>query len=70
VKHIKDVLHEMYEEDYSIEKQANWLGTYKMDPITLGRMIEKYPALQKSWSEFKLVYELCRSQDETDRQIP
>lgn len=70
MKHIKDVLHEMYEEDYSIEKQANWLETYRMDPITLGRMIEKYPALQKSWSEFKLVYELCRSQDETDRQIP
>ena len=70
MKHIKDVLYEMYEEDFSIEKQANWLETYRLDPITLGRMIEKYPSLQNSWNEFKLVYELCRSQDEMDRPIP
>lgn len=70
MKHIKDVLHEMWEEDYSIEKQAGWLETYRLDPITLGRMIEKYPALQKSWKDFKLVYELCRSQYDIDRQDP
>jgi hypothetical protein len=70
VKHIKDVLHEMYEEDHSIDKQASWLEIYRLDPIRLGRMCEKYPALQKSWNEFKLVYELCRSQDEIDREIP
>ena len=70
MKHIKDVLYEMYEDTHSIDKQANWLETYRLDPIKLGRMIEKYPALQNSWNEFKLVYELSRSQDEADRQIP
>jgi hypothetical protein len=68
VKHIKDVLHEMYEEDHSLDKQTGWLTEYKLDPITLGRMCEKYPTLQNSWNEFKLVYELCRSQYDIDRQ--
>jgi len=69
VKHIKDVLHEMYDDD-GVEKQADWLVTYKIDPIRLGRMCEKFPALQKSWLDFKIVYELCRSQDDIDRQDP
>jgi aryl carrier-like protein len=69
VNHIKDVLHEMYDDD-DVEKQADWLVTYKIDSIRLGRMCEKFPALQKSWSDFKMVYELCRSQDDIDRQDP
>lgn len=69
MKHIKDVLHEMYDDD-GVEKQADWLVTYKIDPIRLGRMCEKFPALQKSWLDFKIVYELCRSQDDIDRQDP
>lgn len=70
MKHIpfKDVLHEMYEEDLNLDKQTKWLTEYKMDPIQLGRMCDKYPALQKSWNDFKLVYELCRSEDENNRQ--
>lgn len=59
-----------FPEDYDIEKQADWITTYKVDPIRLGRMCEKFPALQKSWNDFKIVYELCRSQDDIDRQIP
>jgi hypothetical protein len=59
----------MYDDD-GVEKQADWLVTYKIDPIRLGRMCEKFPALQKSWSDFKMVYELCRSQDDIDRQDP
>lgn len=68
MRHIKDILHEMYDDD-GVEKQADWLVTYKIDPIQMGRMCEKYPALQKSWDEFKLVYDLCRSHHETDREI-
>lgn len=68
MKHVKDILHEMYDDD-GVEKQADWLVTYKIDPIKMGRMCEEYPALQKSWNEFKLVYELCRSQDDINRQI-
>jgi len=69
VKHVKDVLHEMYE-DWDIDKQAKYLETYKIDSIKLGRMCEKYPGLQNSWNEFKMMYELCRSQDDIDRQNP
>jgi hypothetical protein len=68
VRKIGDVLHEMWEEDLNLDKQTGWLTEYKLDPITVGRMCEKYPALQKSWNEFKLVYELCRSQDDIDRK--
>jgi hypothetical protein len=68
VKHVKDILYEMYDDD-GVEKQADWLVTYRIDPIQMGRMCEEYPALQKSWNEFKLVYELCRSQDDINRQI-
>ena len=67
-----DVLYEMCDgivtKSY-IDDQHNWLNQYKVDPIRMGRMCEKFPALQKSWEEFKLVYELCRSQDDIDRQI-
>ena len=68
MKHVKDILYEMYDDD-GVEKQADWLVTYRIDPIQMGRMCEEYPALQKSWNEFKLVYELCRSQDDINRQI-
>lgn len=59
----------MYE-DWDIDKQAKYLETYKVDAIRLGRMCEKYPGLQNSWNEFKMMYELCRSQDDIDRQNP
>ena len=76
MKHIADILHGMYneamlhdnQEDYSIEKQAAWLETYKINPIQLGRMCEKYPTLLTSWEQFKTVYEMCRSQDDNNQQ--
>jgi hypothetical protein len=70
VKHISKVLRDMYDEDPDIEKQASWLEAYRIDPIRLGRMCEQFPSLQKSWNDFKLVYELCRSQDDINRQDP
>jgi hypothetical protein len=69
VKHIKDVLHEMYDDDsWDIDKQAKYLETYKIDAIKLGRMCEKFPGLQKSWEQFIIMYELCRSEDDSSRQ--
>jgi hypothetical protein len=55
-------------DDDGVEKQADWLVTYKIDPIKLGCMCEKYPALQTSWEQFKLVYDIARSQYDADRQ--
>lgn len=69
MKHIKDILYEMYDDD-GVEKQADWLVTYKIDPIKLGYMCEKYPALQTSWEQFKLMYDIARSQYDADRQDP
>lgn len=57
----------MYD-DWDIDKQSNYIETYKIDAIRLGRMCEKYPGLQNSWNEFKMMYELCRSQDDLDRK--
>lgn len=50
-----------------LDKQHDWFNTYKVDAIQLGRLCEKFPALQKSWNEFKIVYDICRSQDGVDR---
>ena len=69
MKHIKDILREMHDDD-GVEKQADWLVTYKIDPIKLGHMCEKYPALQTSWEQFKLMYDIARSQYDADRQDP
>jgi hypothetical protein len=57
-----------FPEDYDISKQADWIVHYKVDPIRLGRMCEQFPTLEKAWNDFKLVYELCRSQDDINRQ--
>jgi hypothetical protein len=67
VKHIKDVLYEMYEEDGYLDQQTTWLTEYKIDPIKLGRLCEQYPALQIAWDQFKTTYEMCKAQDETNR---
>jgi len=51
--------------EYSIDKQLSSLETFYISPIQLGQLCEKFPALQKLWNEFKLIYELCRSKDDT-----
>jgi hypothetical protein len=56
--------------DLKLDRQHGWLTDYKIDPIRLGRMCEKYPALQTSWEQFKLMYDIARSQDDIDRQVP
>jgi hypothetical protein len=69
MKHIRVELEHIARE-LKLDKQHGWMTDYKIDPIRLGRMCEQYPALQNSWEQFKLMYELARSHDETDRQVP
>ncbi len=57
-------------QDLRLDKQHKWMKDYKIDPVRLGRMCEKYPALQNSWEQFKLMYDIARSQDDIDRQFP
>ena len=45
------------------DQQHKWILEYKIDPVTMGKMCEKFPALAKSWSQFKIVYDLCRSEE-------
>jgi len=52
-----------------LETQHNWTVQYRVDSLTLGRLCSEYPGLQKSWDQFKIVYDLCRSTDETNRTI-
>ena len=66
-----DVMYEMvdgYVTVSYVDRQHDWLKEYHVDAIRLGRMCEKFPALQKSWEDFKLIYEICRSQDDIDRK--
>jgi hypothetical protein len=69
MKSIKDELAEIAR-DLQLDRQTAWMTEYKIDPIRLGRMCEKFPALQTSWEQFKLMYDLARSQDDIDRQTP
>jgi hypothetical protein len=69
MKNIRDELASIAQ-DLRLDKQNQWMTDYKIEPIRLGRMCEKYPALQNSWEQFKLVYDLARSQDDIDRQNP
>jgi hypothetical protein len=45
------------------DQQHQWMLEYKIDPVTMGEMCEKFTALAKSWSQFKIVYDLCRSEE-------
>ena len=69
---MKSIAEELREiaKDLQLDKQHSWLTEYALDPIRVGRMCEKFPALQTSWEQFKTIYELCRSQDDIDRQVP
>ena len=69
MKNIRDELGKIAQ-DLKLDRQHSWLSEYKIDPIRLGRMCEKYPALQHSWEQFKLMYDIARSQDDIDRQVP
>ena len=69
MKSIRDELGKIAQ-DLRLDKQHEWMTDYKIDPIRLGRMCEKYPALQHSWEQFKLMYDIARSQDDIDRQVP
>jgi len=46
------------------DQQHEWMLEYKLDPIKMGLMCEKFPALAKSWSQFKMLYNLCKSEEE------
>jgi hypothetical protein len=58
LKHSATTVSQLY-----TDRQHQWLTEYKIDPITMGKMCDKFPALAKSWSQFKIVYELCRSEE-------
>lgn len=68
MKSIVDEL-EKIASDLKLDRQHGWLNEYKIDPIRLGRMCEQYPALQIAWDQFKTTYEMCRAQDDINRQI-
>ena len=51
-----------------LDTQHKWATDYRVDPLALGRMCLEFPGLQKSWEQFKIVYELCKSEDEINKQ--
>ena len=51
-----------------LDQQHQWYLEYNVDAINLGRMCEEFPGLKKSWEQFKIMYQLCKSKDETNKQ--
>ncbi len=45
-----------------IDKQHDYLMRYQIDSVELGQLCEKYPGLKNSWTQFKLLYDLCKTQ--------
>jgi hypothetical protein len=52
-----------------IEQQHTWIKQYSVNPIELGQLCDEFPALERSWQQFKIVYELCKVENETDRNF-
>jgi hypothetical protein len=46
-----------------LEKQHQHLLEYKINPIELGNLCERYPALKNSWNQFLTVLEMCKEND-------
>ena len=53
--------------DADYEKQNAWVVEYSINAVKVGKLCENYPSLQIAWDQFKTTYEICRSQDETNR---
>lgn len=68
---MKDILDELMKiaNDLKLDRQHSWLTHYRVDSIKVGHMCEQYPALQIAWDQFKTTYEICKAQDEINRQI-
>jgi hypothetical protein len=66
------IKHKKFEpsEFIDLDTQHEWAVQYRVDSLTLGRLCSEFPGLQKSWEQFIMMYELCRSQDDINRQSP
>lgn len=52
-------------DDITLDQQAAvLLELMNIRPYDLARMIEKYPALQKSWESFIINYHICLTDKE------
>ena len=68
-----DVLYEMtdgYIRKDPTDVQHTWLTEYRLDAMQMGRMCEKYPALKLAWEQFKTIHNMCKAEDEINRNIP
>jgi hypothetical protein len=43
-----------------IEKQHEYITTFKIDPIEVGMLCDKYPGLKNTWSQFMTMLEICK----------
>lgn len=53
----------------NLDLQYEWLNEYHVDSVELGRLCYDYPALKKSWSHFKTVYQMCKVEHEANREV-
>ena len=53
----------------NIDLQYQWMSEYKIDSIALGRMCHEYPALKKSWKQFKTIYQICEAEYEVNTKV-
>jgi len=48
-----------------IDKQHKYLNSFKLNPIEIGELCEKYPTLKNSWDQFLTILEMCKENDNT-----
>ena len=45
----------------SLEKQNKFLQEYGgHNPVEIGILCEKYPALKRAWKQYKTLYKMCK----------
>ena len=52
-------------DDIDLDKQHQYITEFKTDPIEVGRLCEKFPALKNTWQQFLTVLEMCKEDDKS-----
>lgn len=52
----------MIDTSLTFEEQHECFLKYQINPVELGELIKKHPSLEKSWAQFKTVYNLVKKE--------
>lgn len=51
-------------DEIDIEDQHRYITEFQINPVEIGFLCEKYPAVKNSWNQFLTIVELCRENND------